>query len=59
MSQVKFRTKLTSFHREVAQAGGTYAAGIAEAYGRKFAQENGAVRPETTILQQIAETTQT
>jgi hypothetical protein len=39
MSQVKFHTKLTSFHREVAQAGGTYAAGIAEAYGRKFAQE--------------------
>ena len=34
--------------------------GIAEAYGRKFAQENGAVRPENTILrQQIAETTQT
>ena len=50
----------SAMHREVAQACGTYAAGIAEAYGRKFAHENGAVRLETTLLrQQITETAAT
>jgi hypothetical protein len=37
-------------HREVEQAGGTYALREqSEAYGGEFASENGALTPENTI----------
>jgi len=48
-------------HREVEQAGGTYALReSSEAYGGEFAQENGARTPKSTIpWQKFAETAET
>jgi hypothetical protein len=59
--QVKSELGIKALHREVEQAGGTYALREhSEAYSGEFARENEALRPENTIpWQQFAETAET
>ncbi len=59
--KVKSELGIKAMHREVEQAGGTYALREhSEAYGSEFAHETEALTPENTILwQKFAETAET
>jgi hypothetical protein len=61
VERVKSELGIKAMHRGVEQAGWTYALWESrEAYGREFAQENEALRPENTILwKKFTETAET